>query len=390
MRALLSGQLRHVPRTFAEETDSFKQVITYVLITHGANVLSFRRGTFNRAAAFLRGSRCIGFGGHVAESDLTIFSYGDAGITGNAIRELSEELVVPVDDKPKPEELKIVGLINDDSSAVGRRHLGVVFRYEPKSWSAWEKVTRGEASINELGWINALEQTVNLIEYEYWSQLCWRTLFPVMVRAQPSYKIIRKKPFRGKHILVVVGGMGSGKSLTTWYLSKSFGYTEINSGRVLAQLLRLPPVPQTPRSVFQEKAWAFIQHPGGPASLADAIITAAKRSGQARVVIDGIRQRATLNEIRMRAGLPVAVLFVHAAPDLAYALYTDREQQRQGALDPSSFMRLLSAEVEADVPFMMSEADAVIYNWSGEAGYGHALGAMAEELGIRWREENPG
>jgi hypothetical protein len=77
------------------------------------------------------------------------------------------------------------------------------------------------------------------------------------------------------------------------------------------------------------------------------------------------------------------MLFVYAAPDLAYELYTTREQHREGSVDAAAFMGMLTANVESDVPFLMAEADAVIYNWSGEIGYGQALASMADELGLR-------
>jgi adenylate kinase family enzyme len=280
----------------------------------------------------------------------------------------------------------VVGVINDDSTELGRRHVGIIMRYEVRDaeWQAWEAAQRGEASINQLRWIDALGETVDLVEYEYWSQLCWRALFPVMVRAQPAYRILRKKPFRGPHILVVVGGTGSGKSSATKFLTRNFGYVEVNSGRVLAALLGVHPVPETPRSTFQELAWRFIQDAEGPARLANALLDAVGQSGAGRVVIDGVRQLATLRALKAAAEVPVAVLFVHAAPDVAFDLFLGRGRRRgDEPIDPETFMRMLSAPVEHDVPFMMSEADAVIYNWSGEAGYDKTLSAMAEELGLR-------
>lgn len=384
--SLVRGPARHVPRTDAERTDDHKQVVTYVLVTHGAKVLSFRRGTFNRAAAFLRGSLCIGFGGHVTDGDLTIFSVADAGVVANAARELGEEVVPAGGGRPRPEDLRVVGVINDDSTEVGRRHVGVVLRCEigDADWEAWASAQRGEASINQLRWIDALGETVDLAEFEYWSQLCWRSLFPVMARAQPAYRVLRKKPFRGPHILAVVGGIGSGKSSATKYLTRSFGYVEVNSGRVVADLLGIPPVPETTRLAFQEAAWRLVREPSGPERLAQALLRAAARSGARRVVIDGVRQLATLRALRAGAGVPMAVLFVHAAPDVAFDLYSRRGRGRgDGAADPGAFMGMLNAPVERDVPLMMAEADAVLYNWSGEAGYGKALSAMAEELGLR-------
>ena len=390
VRRLVGGPVDYLPRTEAEETDSHKQVVTYVLVTHGTKVLSFRRGTFNRAAAFLRGSLCIGFGGHVSEDDVTIFSYADAGIVANAVREIREEIDLSWSGARaiEPEDVRVVGLINDDSSEVGRRHVGIVMRYEVKDWAAWERTERGEASINQLSWIDALSGSVNLIEFEYWSQLCWRVLFPVVAKAQPAYKILRKKPFRSAHHLVIVGGIGSGKSRATRHLTQAFGYVEVNSGRVIAELLGLPPVPLTPRPHFQELAWEFVQSPDGPSRLAAALAHAAGRSGARQVVFDGVRQLSTLKALRAASEAPIALLFVHAAPDLAYDLHSGRMRARgEPPVERDAFMRMLRAPVELDVASLMAEADAVIYNWAGEDHYSRTLSAMAEELGLRRRDE---
>ena len=60
-------------------------------------------------------------------------------------------------------------MINDDSSDVGRRHVGVVFRYEVKDadWQAWASAQRGEASINQLRWIDAFKEPTDLAEFEH-------------------------------------------------------------------------------------------------------------------------------------------------------------------------------------------------------------------------------
>ena len=205
-----------------------------------------------------------------------------------------------------------------------------------------------------------------------------------MARAQPAYRILRRKPFVGPHILAVVGGIGSGKSSATRYLTRNFGYVEVNSGRVVADLLGLPPVPETPRPAFQDAAWRLVKDPNGPARLADALLEAAADTGAQRVVVDGVRQFSTLQALRDRSPVPVAVLYVHAAPDVAFELQARRGRGRgEAAVDPGAFMRMLSAPVERDVPFMMSEADAVLYNWAGEDGYGKTLSAMAEELRLK-------
>ena len=384
LKELLKGAFRHVPRTQAEQTESHKQVVTYVVISSGTYVLSFERGIFNRAADFLRGSKCIGFGGHVTLADYGLFSAGDVGISENAIRELSEELLLPESAvMPEPHELRMAGIINDDSSEVGRRHIGIVMRYEVVDWESWKDVRGGEASINKLQWIDITQKPINLIEFEFWSQLCWRSLFPVVVNAQPQYRIIKKKHFRRRHILVVVGSIGSGKSWATNFLSKNFSYAALNSGEVLASILGIPPVPKTPRAEFQEAAWNFISSDDGPDRLARELLRKTEELGEERIIIDGIRQVETLLRIQELAPCPVALLFIHTTPDVAYELFTAREARgEEKGIDQLSFMKSYSAPVEQEVRYLMNNADVVMYNWFGAEKYDAALSAMAVELGL--------
>ena len=317
LERLIHSDVKHVARTTAEETEEFKQVITYVLVTHKKHMLSFRRGRFNRAAQFLRGSLCIGFGGHVTDEDYSLFSGEDFGIRENAVRELTEEVKVEgLDPAIQAERLCFLGLINDNSTSLGRKHLAVVYQYEvpENDWDKWLEVSKHELSINELRWIDTETETINLVEFEYWSQLCWRTLSPETVEAQAEFRILRKKPFQAPHILVVVGGIGSGKSSATHVLEEKFSYSKVNSGRVLAELMEIPPVPTTSRKEFQEKAWDFINQKSGPEKLANAIFSAAASLGNEYVIVDGIRQQSTLEALRKKADGALALLYVYATP----------------------------------------------------------------------------
>lgn len=390
LEKLLDSDVKHMSRTSAEETEEFKQVITYVLVTHKNNVLSFRRGRFNRAAQFLRGSLCIGFGGHVTDEDYSLFARDDFGISQNAVRELTEELKVEgLEPEIQADQLSFIGLINDNSTSLGRKHLAVVYQYEipEHDWDKWQRVSKHELSINELRWIDTEGEAINLVEYEYWSQLCWRTLSPETVKAQAEYRILRKKPFKSPHILVVVGGIGSGKSSATDVLETRFGYKKVNSGQVLARLMGIPPVPTTPRKEFQESAWAFINRDGGPEQLASALFASASSLGNMHVIVDGIRQRSTLEALRKKANGALALLYVYATPDLALRLYCQRENLDEVEYE-SVFFDTIGADVEAEVNLMMNDADAVIYNWSGEANYEKAISSMASVLGLRFKDRD--
>ena len=380
---LASGEAHYLPRTTAEQTSGYKQVVTYVIVRRRSKVLAFRRGVFSRAAEFLRGSACIGFGGHVTEDDRNLFSLSDAGITDNAFRELQEEIAVSRrlhhNDRKR---LKIVGIINDDSSEVGRRHVAVVMQYDVGNLDAWRMPERGEASVNRLRWIDTSSEIVNLADYEYWSQLCWQHFFPRVVKSQASFRIIRKAPFKKRHVVVVVGGIGSGKSSVTKFLVQKCGYAEINSGRVLAHLMNVPPVTRGSRASFQEKASKFISSPMRVRRFAKGLAKEAFRVDTDRIVIDGVRHRVTLEELRSQLGMPLAVVFVHATPDLAYRFYSSREHRGRTKLSVSKFMALLNGPSELDVPNLITEADVVLYNWSGTSDLNEALAEMADELGL--------
>jgi predicted NUDIX family phosphoesterase len=287
-------------RMAAEQDETRKQLLTYILVTRGNQLLCFRRGTFNRVEDYLRGSLCVGFGGHVSESDRNLYNYRDLRsiIFDNASRELSEELGLPEPDRERlkaAEGLRVLGLLNDDSSSTGRKHLAVVLQYEVSRSSEWDTPQKGEKSINQLTWLDLGDFPGTLREFEYWSQLCLTEFFKQAVRNEPSFLIRRKAPFRTSHILCIIGGIGSGKSAATKILTKEFAYHEINSGRVVAKLLRIPPVPKTSREQFQKRSRRFIFSKHGPERLASALLQEVQKS-ETKSLIDGIRQKDTIED----------------------------------------------------------------------------------------------
>lgn len=370
LRELLSPSVcLYMNRLEAESNDDLKQVLTYVMVTRGAQILAYRRGSYNRVEEFLRGSQCIGFGGHVIEADRTLFS-DYLGIVDCAARELREELTLPaadIDRLSRQEGLEIIGVLNDDSSSVGRRHLAVLLRYEVSCDPHWDKPSKGEKSISQLRWLDPSSPDFNLWDFEYWSQLCLRAYFPAMVKTQPTFLIRRRSPFKVPHVLCVLGEIGSGKSEATKVLTEELGYLEINSGRVLAELLHLPPVPETPRADFQTAAWDFISSPDGPRKLASALWARVEERRFPRLLIDGIRQRATLDAVLDLAGRRrVAILFVHTPPDVAFEFYRARGD---GVATIHDFLAIRDNPVEREVREMIGRSDAVLYNWTGRLSY---------------------
>jgi hypothetical protein len=98
----------------------------------------------------------------------------------------------------------------------------------------------------------------------------------------------------------------------------------------------------------------------------------------------GIRHRETLRLLKEYSKRDVAVIYVQAAPDIAYRLYSTREHQR---ISPSKFFDLYSAPVESDVRYLIQDADVIIYNWTGKNEYDAVLDQLGTELGLYGRKK---
>lgn len=235
---LTQDSVTYVPRIEAEHRNDAKQFITYVFVQCANRLLYFKRSYLSRAAEFLRGSKCIGFGGHVTQADADLLSSADFGLSSCARRELSEELTLTplvtagtghdsgaielrhsgID--PRQEAIKkfqsapleLLGALNDDSSEVGRRHVAVVYRIWLNDWNVASRLTKGNSSIKGLHWLDLTKDKLELQEFEYWSQLCIRKFFPANVVSRSSYSVIRTCQ-TNTHI-IVTGRIGSGKSET--------------------------------------------------------------------------------------------------------------------------------------------------------------------------------
>jgi predicted NUDIX family phosphoesterase/dephospho-CoA kinase len=377
---LSSGVLEYLDRRAAEDTEDFKQIITYVLVTRGSSVLSFTRGHYSRVSEALKGRNCIGFGGHVAESDTTLFDASDHGISRCAIRELSEELVLPREDQlrlARGEGLRVLGLLNDDSSRNGQRHFAVVFQYEVSNSPAWEHPAANERSVTQLAWMDPSSPAHSLFDYEYWSQLCLVTFYGRASITRSTFRIRRRRMMVPPHLLVVVGQVGSGKSATTALLRQEYGYHEVNSGRAVASVLGVPPIPGTPRGRFNVLSWELVCSKSGPRRIADALLLQASQAGD-RVIIDGIRQRATLEHLRQLASPKrVAVLYVHTPFNVAFEFFQSREGP-QTTLE--QFMMFRTAPVEREVEQLLSFADVVLFNWSGRDQFARTVRQLMREL----------
>ena len=376
---LSSAHCSFMDRMQAEQSEDCKQILTYIMVTRRGQLLAYKRGTYNRVEDFLRGSQCVGFGGHVSNDDFNLLDAEHMGVFTCAARELAEELKLPDEDAARIRYgagLELVGLLNDDSSPTGRRHFAFIFRYEVSDAPEWDTIRPSELSITQLRWLDPSAATFSLWDFEYWSQLCLREFYAEAISVHPFYRLRGRGNFRPPQLLCVLGEVGSGKSEATRVLRDEFGYSEINTGVVLAKLMGIPPVTEETRTGFQERAWQFITAREGPKRLAEAIWADVHTLSSKTILIDGIRQQATLDEIKKLAGSwYVDLLYIHAPPDVAYSFYRNRD----AALTIHDFLKVRDAPVEREVGTMLTACDAVLYNWTGRVGFHETIRNLMAE-----------
>jgi predicted NUDIX family phosphoesterase len=383
-------------REEAENKNDAKQFVTYVLVQCGHRLLSFRRSYISRAAEFLRGARCVGFGGHVTEADNDLFSPLDLGLDNCARRELGEELTVQRDnasgqsvenirvsgavDLFRLAPIECLGILNDDSSEVGRRHVAIVYRLWLDDWQIARSIEKAEASLRSLSWLDLTAKKIDITDFEYWSQICLRTFYPASVAFNPVVRHSSVRQTQRARTLVVSGRIGSGKSEICSYLAAKWGAEVIGSGVVLQKLMSSPTLEEIGRADFQQRAESFICSYGGPQKLAGEIAHQIGKSTAARIIVDGIRQLETFESLAKILSERPALVYVHTPPDIAYKMYQSREGG--GPLNSShrEFLRLYDAPVESDLASLGRTAQTYIYNYLGLESLRLALDKFADEL----------
>ncbi len=159
---LSRGNNFFLPRAQAENDPTHKQLIPYVLLMFADKVLYYVRGKkAGEQRLVAKGS--IGIGGHMNEADESFFALDEAAYRAGVEREVSEE--IKIDTKF---EDRIVALLNDDTTDVGRVHLGIVHVFK----LAEPKVEKREAMITGLAFLTKEELLARRESLESWSQIC--------------------------------------------------------------------------------------------------------------------------------------------------------------------------------------------------------------------------
>ena len=163
LKATLSrGSNFFIPRPEAESNPAYKQIIPYALIVFQNTVLHYVRGKkAGEQRLIAKGS--IGIGGHMNETDESLFAMDQEAYRAGVEREVNEEIKIDT-----PFEDQIVALLNDDSTEVGRVHLGIVHIFKLQE----PKVQKREAMITGLTFLTKKELTKRRESLESWSQIC--------------------------------------------------------------------------------------------------------------------------------------------------------------------------------------------------------------------------
>ena len=147
-----------IDRPTAEVSPRYKQIIPYVVIRHAGSYYLLQR-TPKQAEARLHNKLSIGIGGHVNPDTPELMD--------GLHKELEEEVGVEGD-----YDLSFAGILNDDTTEVGRVHLGVVYildAHEPTvTVRETDKMTGRWASVSELAESREAMET--------WSQIVFDAL----------------------------------------------------------------------------------------------------------------------------------------------------------------------------------------------------------------------
>ena len=150
-------------RETAEDDPSHKQIIPYSLFRYRGSYLHYIRGKAGGESR-LHAQGSLGIGGHINPVDERADPLGRATYMAGVAREIDEELALP----SQPEQ-QIVGLLNDDSNAVGRVHLGFVHLFDLES----EEAQAREDALSELQFKSTADLRGPLYDtLESWSRFC--------------------------------------------------------------------------------------------------------------------------------------------------------------------------------------------------------------------------
>ena len=154
---LIATQHFFVDRAEAEVSPQWRQIIPYVVLQHGKAFFLVRR-TRKQNEARLHDKLSLGIGGHINPGH---------DLVGGLQQELGEEM--QLDD---PYTLAFAGILNDESTEVGRVHLGAVYLLHATS----DRVRVLETEKMSGEWVSREALAGFAPAMETWSQIVYEQL----------------------------------------------------------------------------------------------------------------------------------------------------------------------------------------------------------------------
>ena len=140
-----------------EEDPSYKQLISYCLLENENDEILVYQRLSGGGEERLHGQSSVGGADSINEV-----------LRVNAQRELNEEVGLSED---RSQNMEYIGFINDDTNAVGKVHIGVVFKIKVKS----SDVEVRETDTLKINWISQ-DEINDLNHFESWSALILKDL----------------------------------------------------------------------------------------------------------------------------------------------------------------------------------------------------------------------
>lgn len=145
-----------MPRCHAETNPMYKQIIPYMLFIHDKKLFVMQRKS-SASEQRLASKFSIGIGGHIRHEDIA-----NKDIINWANREFEEEVTYHGSKK-----INIVGILNDDSSDVGKVHVGIIMVVQADS----DKISINDE--HKSGILMTLNECIALqAQMESWSKIC--------------------------------------------------------------------------------------------------------------------------------------------------------------------------------------------------------------------------
>lgn len=149
-----------------EEDPSYKQLISYCLLENENDEILVYQRLSGGGEERLHGQSSVGVGGHM--NNVVGADSINEVLRVNAQRELNEEVGLSED---RSQNMEYIGFINDDTNAVGKVHIGVVFKIKVKS----SDVEVRETDTLKINWVSQ-EEINDLNHFESWSALILKDL----------------------------------------------------------------------------------------------------------------------------------------------------------------------------------------------------------------------